>query len=128
MFFRLYFGASCPAIRKIDSVHYINPRLPSHHAPFLPLTPLIYSQNMSESITNDQMDKSFLEASIPALLKELTVDEKISLLAGKDWWNTVPVPRLNVPSVKVTDGPNGARGGSFFNMSESSAHPPKETF
>lgn len=32
--------------------------------------------------------------------------------------STVPVPRLGVPSVKVTDGPNGARGGSFFKMSK----------
>jgi len=73
---------------------------------------------MATTITNDQMDKSFLEASIPALLKELSTDEKISLLAGADWWSTVPVGRLNIPSVKVTDGPNGARGDSFFNMSE----------
>lgn len=36
--------------------------------------------------TNDQMDRSFLDASIPELLKQLTMEEKISLLAGKDWW------------------------------------------
>ncbi len=36
--------------------------------------------------TNDQMDRSFLTASIPDLIKKLTQDEKISLLAGKDWW------------------------------------------
>jgi beta-glucosidase len=36
--------------------------------------------------TNDQMDKSFIDASIPELIKKLTTDEKISLLAGKDWW------------------------------------------
>lgn len=36
--------------------------------------------------TNDQMDKSFLDASIPEILKKLTLDEKIALLAGKDWW------------------------------------------
>jgi len=73
---------------------------------------------MTATITNDQMDKSFLDASIPSLLKELSVDEKISLLAGADWWNTAPVGRLNIPSVKVTDGPNGARGDSFYKMSE----------
>ncbi|KAI9632811.1 putative beta-glucosidase [Dioszegia hungarica] len=73
--------------------------------------------------TNDQMDRSFLDASIPELLKQLTMEEKISLLAGKDWWNTVPVPRLNIPSVKVTDGPNGARGESFYHMCPASAIP-----
>ncbi|ORX35301.1 glycoside hydrolase superfamily [Kockovaella imperatae] len=73
--------------------------------------------------TNDQMDKSFLSASIPELLKQMTREEKISLLAGKNFWETVPVPRLNIPSIKVTDGPNGARGGSFYKMTPASCLP-----
>ncbi|HEV2370246.1 MAG TPA: glycoside hydrolase family 3 N-terminal domain-containing protein, partial [Acidimicrobiales bacterium] len=28
-------------------------------------------------------------------------------------WSTVPVPRLGIPRVRVTDGPNGARGSSM---------------
>ncbi|MBL6982807.1 MAG: glycoside hydrolase family 3 C-terminal domain-containing protein, partial [Anaerolineales bacterium] len=44
------------------------------------------------------------------LLKEMTLDEKISMLAGADLWHSVAVPRLNIPQFKVTDGPNGARG------------------
>ncbi|KAK4689561.1 beta-glucosidase, partial [Tremellales sp. Uapishka_1] len=74
-------------------------------------------------MSNFDLDRSFLEASIPDLLKKLTLDEKISLLAGRDFWNTVSVPRLNVPTIKVTDGPNGARGDSFFNMTPASALP-----
>ncbi|KAF4987769.1 hypothetical protein FDECE_15307 [Fusarium decemcellulare] len=50
---------------------------------------------------------------IQAILSTLTLEEKISLLAGKDLWETVPVPSKGVPSVKVSDGPNGARGASF---------------
>ncbi|ORY29772.1 putative beta-glucosidase [Naematelia encephala] len=73
--------------------------------------------------TNDQMDRSFLTASIPELVKKMSTAEKVSLFAGKDWWNTVPVPRLNIPSVKVTDGPNGARGDSFYHMCPASALP-----
>ncbi|WRT68235.1 uncharacterized protein IL334_005211 [Kwoniella shivajii] len=73
--------------------------------------------------TNDQMDKSFLTASIPELVKGMKQDEKISLLAGKDWWNTVPIPRLNVPSIKLSDGPNGARGESFYHMCPALAFP-----
>ena len=71
---------------------------------------------MSAPITNDKMDRSFLDASIPDLIKELTTNEKISLLAGQNWWATVAVPRLNIPSINMTDGPGGARGHSFFNM------------
>ena len=44
------------------------------------------------------------------LLGPMTLDEKISMLAGADLWHTVAVPRLGIPQFKVTDGPNGARG------------------
>jgi beta-glucosidase len=47
------------------------------------------------------------------LLTELTLEEKISLLAGRNFWETAPVPRLKIPYARVTDGPNGARGAEF---------------
>jgi beta-glucosidase len=47
---------------------------------------------------------------IEYLLSQMTLDEKISLLAGADLWHTVPVKRLGIPALKVTDGPNGGRG------------------
>ncbi|WP_127995701.1 beta-glucosidase [Piscinibacter defluvii] len=50
---------------------------------------------------------------LDALLDAMTLPEQVSLLAGADFWHTVPIPRLAVPSVKVSDGPNGARGGIF---------------
>lgn len=63
-------------------------------------------------------DRSFLDADVDALLSQLTRTEKITMLAGADWWHTVPVPRLNIPGVKMSDGPNGARGASFAEQSE----------
>ena len=47
---------------------------------------------------------------IGELVMRMTLDEKISLLAGVDLWHTSAVERLGIPSIKVTDGPNGARG------------------
>jgi beta-glucosidase len=47
---------------------------------------------------------------IDDLLKQMTLEEKISMLAGADLWHSVAIPRLGVPQFKVTDGPNGARG------------------
>ena len=49
---------------------------------------------------------------IESLIKELTLEEKISILSGSSAWHTTAVPRLNIPRVKMTDGPIGARGDS----------------
>ncbi|KAK6528025.1 hypothetical protein TWF281_009282 [Arthrobotrys megalospora] len=59
------------------------------------------------------MDASTLK-EIEETLAQLTLEEKISLLAGKDFWRTVPVPEKQVPSIKVSDGPSGARGDTFI--------------
>src|SRR5215218_292146 len=47
---------------------------------------------------------------VQGLLEQLTLEEKVGLLAGASMWLTVPVERLGIPAIKVTDGPNGARG------------------
>src|SRR5438270_5887675 len=44
------------------------------------------------------------------LLRQMTLQEKVALLAGTKTWYTVPVERLGIPSLKMSDGPNGARG------------------
>ncbi|KAL0941932.1 beta-glucosidase j [Colletotrichum truncatum] len=48
-------------------------------------------------------------------IKELTLEEKIRLLAGKDTWSTHEIDRLNIPSITTSDGPHGVRGTAFFN-------------
>jgi beta-glucosidase len=57
------------------------------------------------------------------LLGQMTLEEKISMLAGADLWHTVPVPRLGIPQLKVTDGPNGTRG-AWSSMGPSSVATP----
>src|SRR5438034_3915006 len=48
------------------------------------------------------------------LLSQMTLQEKAAMLAGTNDWFTVPVERLGIPSLKMTDGPNGARGAGGF--------------
>ena len=51
------------------------------------------------------------EGRIDTLLNALTLEEKVSLLAGASTWSTAAIERLGIPAIKVSDGPNGARGG-----------------
>lgn len=46
---------------------------------------------------------------IQKTIDEMTLDEKVSLLSGEDFWHTKAVERLGIPSVMMCDGPNGLR-------------------
>ncbi|PYH99014.1 beta-glucosidase J [Aspergillus ellipticus CBS 707.79] len=48
-------------------------------------------------------------------IEELTLGEKVALTAGVDFWHTAAVDRLNIPALRMSDGPNGVRGTRFFN-------------
>ncbi|CAG7920035.1 unnamed protein product [Penicillium olsonii] len=48
-------------------------------------------------------------------IEELTLGEKVALTAGQDFWHTASIPRLNIPALRMSDGPNGVRGTRFFN-------------
>ncbi|TWH17734.1 beta-glucosidase [Rhodococcus rhodochrous J45] len=43
------------------------------------------------------------------IVAHLTVEEKASLMSGLDFWHTEPVPRADIPSIMLTDGPHGVR-------------------
>ena len=46
---------------------------------------------------------------IQTILDQMTLDEKAALCTGASMWTTVPVERLGVPAIKMTDGPHGVR-------------------
>ncbi|KAF2657383.1 glycoside hydrolase family 3 protein [Lophiostoma macrostomum CBS 122681] len=80
--------------------------------------------------------------NIDSLLQSLTLEEKVSLLAGRDFWETVPVSSKGIPAIKSTshkptnpslltsslylttsDGPNGARGAVFTGGTRAACFP-----
>jgi beta-glucosidase len=50
-----------------------------------------------------------VEQRVQDLLGRMTVEEKVSMLAGATWMESVAVPRLGIPSIKMADGPMGIR-------------------
>ena len=44
------------------------------------------------------------------LLEELTLEEKVQLLTGRDFWNTWPIEKIGLRRILVSDGPSGVRG------------------
>jgi beta-glucosidase len=60
---------------------------------------------------------------IDQLVSTLSLDEQVALLAGLDFWHTVPVEHAKIPTMRVTDGPIGARGTRFGGGPRSLAGP-----
>ena len=42
-------------------------------------------------------------------IKNLSIEEKISFLRGKDNWRTQPIESLKLKSIYMSDGPHGLR-------------------
>ncbi|WBM79422.1 glycoside hydrolase family 3 C-terminal domain-containing protein [Cryobacterium breve] len=51
-----------------------------------------------------------VDARLVALLDQLTLEEKVLVLTGHDFWATWPLPKIGLRRILVSDGPSGVRG------------------
>ncbi|KAI1770651.1 glycoside hydrolase family 3 protein [Hypoxylon cercidicola] len=63
------------------------------------------------------------DINVEEVLKKLSMSDKIDLLAGIDVWHTKSLPQHGIPSLRLTDGPNGVRGTKFFNGIKAACFP-----
>lgn len=47
---------------------------------------------------------------LDALIAQITLEEKVALLTGRDFWSTVAIERIGLRSMTLSDGPSGVRG------------------
>ena len=50
-----------------------------------------------------------VEKRVQDLLSRMTLQEKVAMLSGANWMQSVPNERLGIPSIKMADGPIGIR-------------------
>ncbi len=46
---------------------------------------------------------------IPKIISRMTLEEKISLCTGADFWHTKEMPQHGIPAIMMSDGPHGLR-------------------
>lgn len=54
-------------------------------------------------------EKNNIDKKINKLISQLTVEEKVALCSGRDDWSTMPIERLDIPWIWLSDGPHGLR-------------------
>lgn len=55
------------------------------------------------------MTTNHTRQDVKQLVRQMKLEEKSAICVGANAWQTVPVERLDIPSIWVSDGPHGVR-------------------
>ncbi|MDR7158209.1 glycoside hydrolase family 3 C-terminal domain-containing protein [Arthrobacter sp. BE255] len=58
----------------------------------------------------DETTDQTTDARLKSLLADLTLEEKVQLLTGRDFWTTWPLEKIGLRRMLFSDGPTGVRG------------------
>ncbi len=76
-------------------------------AAMLPLR--LMAEMPQAALTGPAPDSPAMESAARAMIAKLTLDQKIELLGGVDGMFTQAIPSINLPRLKMSDGPLGVR-------------------
>jgi beta-glucosidase len=62
-------------------------------------------------------------AELGDLVARLTLEQKVNLLTGQDWWSLPAEPAIGLRSLVMSDGPAGVRGTTWSELSPSASLP-----
>ncbi|MGG1594727.1 glycoside hydrolase family 3 C-terminal domain-containing protein [Terribacillus saccharophilus] len=73
------------------------------------------------------------KSHVDTLLTQMTLEEKVKLCSGLNNWATKSLERLNIPSITISDGPNGLRkpkeeGNIFGESKEATCYPSPSSY
>ena len=57
-------------------------------------------------------NEDYVDRTVDSLLNLMTQDEKLRYIGGTNWFYTKPVDRLEIPQLRMCDGPQGVGGGT----------------
>ncbi|WP_284982720.1 glycoside hydrolase family 3 C-terminal domain-containing protein [Arthrobacter sp. efr-133-TYG-118] len=63
-----------------------------------------------ETLTSKMPPEATTDQRLEALLAKLTLEEKVRLLTGRDFWTTWPMEKIGLRRMLFSDGPTGVRG------------------
>ncbi|TDV57258.1 hypothetical protein [Actinophytocola oryzae] len=62
------------------------------------------------------------DRELTTLLDRLSLEEKVGLLTGRDFWTTWPSETIGLRAMLVSDGPSGVRGAVWDERDPSRGH------
>ncbi|ERT00630.1 hypothetical protein HMPREF1624_01857 [Sporothrix schenckii ATCC 58251] len=104
----LFFSGGCRARGSISGAS------PPSEVPYYGLSPPVYPSPQGNGTTDSRWARAYQQAR--SLVEQLTLEEKVNLTHGHPGpcaGNSLPIPRLGLPSFCFSDAPTGVRGQEF---------------